>query len=292
MTQSIIYMTSAVALLSLMDGLAKWLVGHNVAVIQILALRSLIIISLMLLVFFIRGRVQDLKPLNSRRHLYRGLIGFISPLSFFWGLKFIPLTDAVTIFFSSIFTITLLSMVFLREKVGVHRWSCVIVGFVGVLIVATPEGGGQTLGYVLVLLGSITYSVLFVSGRYLSATESVPSLVFSFNTVVGVLSLALLPWFWQSLPLEYIGKICLLALLAASGHYLITLAFSSSEASFIAPFEYTALIWAVSLDWLIWDTTPSTNTAAGAVIIIGSGIYIAYRERRNRDRVNTQVTHK
>jgi len=272
-------MTIGIAFLSGMDAMAKWLVTHDVTVIQILAIRSIIIVPLMLLYFVSRGQQTELIPNRPKLHAIRGAIGFISPLAFFLGIKQIPLTDAVVLFFSSIFVITLLSMVILKEKVGKHRWASIIFGFIGVLVVAGPQGGGQLSGYLLVLLGSTTYAILFISSRYLAATESVASLVFSFNFCVGVMSLFLLPFFWNPLNAADIVQLTGLALLAVTGHYFLTMAFASSEASLVAPFEYTAIIWAIGFDLIVWKTMPSMTTAVGATIIICSGLYIVHRER-------------
>lgn len=279
MMRGVAYMVIAIALLSTMDAMAKWLAMGDVPVIQILAVRSVVIIPLLLIVFQYRGRLSELKPQNKLFHLYRGLIGFTAPLAFFLGIKLIPLTDAVIVFFSSIFIITLLSIIFLGEKVGVHRWVSIIVGFIGVLVVAGPKGSGQWYGYLLVLLGSTSYAILFVSGRYLSATESVASLVFSFNLSVGVISLAILPFFWQILTGNQYALLIILSLFAVSGHYFMTMAFATSEVSLIAPFEYTAVLWAIAFDLIVWQTIPSATTGLGAIIIIASGLYIVHRER-------------
>lgn len=275
----IVYMMIGIGLLSIMDALAKWLAMADVAVIQILAIRSAIILPLMLAIMSWRNQLGELKPTRYRWHAARGVIGFVSPLAFFLGLKQIPLTDAVVLFFSSIFIITLMSVIFLKEKVGVHRWASVFAGFLGVLIVANPQGGGELTGYLLVLLGSTTYSLLFISSRYLSSTESVVSLVFSFNLSVGLISALLLPWFWSPMALSDLLLLITLALFALSGHFCLTTAFAKSEASLIAPFEYSAILWAIVFDWIVWQTMPSQTTMGGASIIIASGLYIAHRER-------------
>lgn len=279
----ILYMMVGIGLMSIMDALAKWLAMGDVSVIQILAIRSVVIVPLLLAIMALRGELDALKPTRYRWHAARGVIGFISPLAFFLGLKQIPLTDAVVLFFSSIFIITIMSVIFLKEKVGIHRWASICVGFMGVLIVAGPQGGGQLSGYLLVLLGSTTYALLFITGRYLSSTESVVSLVFSFNLSVGVISAFLLPWFWNTLALSDLLLLLTLALFAVSGHFCLTTAFAKSEASLIAPFEYTAILWAIAFDWIVWQTIPSQTTMGGAFIIIASGLYIAHRERARNE---------
>ena len=282
-------MVLAIALLSTMDATVKWLVTNQVEVMQILAVRSVIIVLVMALIYQLRGQAKAILPTRPVAQMTRGLFGFIAPFSFFLGLKYVPLTDAVVVFFSSIFVVSLLSMVFLGERVGPHRWASIVVGYIGVVIVAQPQGGGQLFGYALVLLSSTSYAALFVSGRYLSRTESTPSLVVSYNLGVGILAFICLPWFWVPLNLEQFAVILLATVLAGCGHFAMTSAFAQGEASFIAPFEYTALIWALMFDLIIWRHLPGSSTLLGAAIIIGSGLYVAYREQLATRKVSAVV---
>lgn len=271
-------MVTGIALLAFMDACAKWLVIGDIDPIQMLAIRSIIIVAVMLAVFRLRGKAQELKPTRPIAQSVRGLTGIIAPLTFFWALKYLPLTDAVVVFFTSSFTVTILSALLLGEKVGIHRWSAVTVGYLGVILAVRPDGEGQLLGYLLVLVSSISYAGLFISGRWLSATESVSSLVLSYNAGVGLISALALPFIWTSLDFTQWAVVLLLTVLAVSGHYAVTFAFSRGEASFVAPFEYTAIIWTVLLDFLIWKQIPGPLTITGAIIIVGSGLYVMHRE--------------
>lgn len=272
-----------IALLALMDACAKWLVLESVHPMQILAIRSVIIVVALMVGFGIRGHLNELKPNRPIAQGVRGAVGFIAPLAFFIGLRHLPLTDSVVIFFTSVFTITLLSALLLKEKVGPYRWIAVGLGYTGVVVAMSPEGTGSLFGYAMVLLSSLVYSLLFISGRWLSETESVSSLVLSYNLGVGVLSLALLPLFWSSLEgLEW-SVLVLLAFLAVAGHFAMTYAFSIAEASSIAPFEYSAIVWTLALDALLWDVFPSNTTLLGAMLIVGSGLYVIHRERIRRN---------
>lgn len=277
-------MILAIGLLSSMDAVAKLLMQGGMTVVQILALRSAVIVPLIILVFSYQGKLTTLIPGRPFLHICRGVIGFLAPLCFFLGIRYLPLTDAVTVSFSSIFMIALLSIIFLGERIGPHRWASIVAGFIGVIIVISPQGNGELSGYLLILAGSAAYAVVFIGGRYLSSTESVASLVFSFNLSVGIISAILLPWFWQPQTLEQYGLLLCLSLLAVAGHFLMTLAFSIAEASLIAPFEYTAVLWALTFDLLIWQIMPSLTTGLGAAIIIASGLYIVHRERLNHSR--------
>lgn len=271
-------MLLAMALLSTMDAFAKWLMEHSATSVQLLALRSVIIVPLLILIFVLKGKNTELLPTRPVAQAVRGVLGFIAPFSFFLGIQYLPLTAAVVVFFSSIFFTTLMSIVVLKEKVGIHRWAAVVVGYGGVALAMMPWGGGELKGYLLVLLSSIAYSGLFISGKYLARTESVTSLVLSYNLGVGVVALILLPWFWGSMEWQmYIG-VALLSFFAVAGHFAMTKAFAVAEASQITPFEYTAVLWTLLYDIVIWHTFPDHYTVLGASIIISGSLYVIRRE--------------
>lgn len=277
-------MLVGIALLSGMDVIVKWLVTHDVSVLHILAIRSWMIVPGMLLWHASRGTTTLLVPVRKVQQLIRASLGIVAPLLFFYGLRYLPLTDSVVIFFTSTLAVTLLSAVILKEKVGKHRWGAVIIGYIGVIIAMSPSGEGQLYGYLLALGGSIGYAYLFLSGRYLARTESVTSLVFYYNLGVAVTSslwiVLVADELLAPLPLDTLAGIAAIAALAVSGHYLLTLAFSKSEVALIAPLEYTGVVWAILFDYLIWQVSPAAATILGAVIIIASGMYVMHRERK------------
>ena len=275
----IVLMLLAMSFLSTMDAIAKWLMENSATPIQLLALRSVIIVPCVILYFWIKGAKSELMPTRPIAQGVRGMLGFIAPFSFFVGIHYLALTAAVVVFFSSIFFTTLLSIIVLKENVGVHRWMAVVVGYCGVALAMMPWSGGELKGYLLVLISSISYSALFISGKYLAKTETVTSLVLSYNLGVGVVSLLLLPWFWQNIEWQMYLGVLLLTVFALAGHYSMTKAFSISEASQITPFEYTGVLWTLLYDIVLWQIYPSLYTLTGAVIIIASSLYVIRRER-------------
>ena len=279
-------MLAGIALLSGMDVVVKLLVTRDVSVLHILVIRSWLIVAVMLLWHAARGKLGELMPVRKVQQGIRALLGIIAPLLFFYGLRYLPLTDSVVVFFTSTLAVTFLSAVILGEQVGVHRWSAVVIGYIGVVIAMRPSGEGQVIGYALAFGGSLGYAYLFLSGRYLSQTETVPSLVFFYNFGVAVTSslwiLLVANELLVSLPFNTLSGIVAIAVLAVCGHYLMTLAFSKAEVSLIAPIEYTGLVWAVIFDYLIWQVAPQAATLFGALIIIGSGLYVMHRERKNK----------
>lgn len=130
----------------------------------------------------------------------------------------------------------------------------------------------------MVLGATSIYAILFLVGKHLSRHDSVIALVFWINLGMGVVSTAVLPWMWVPMSVEIILNLFIMSVIALAAHYTLTAAFSCAEVSAIAPFEYTALLWAAALGYLVWFEIPSLNVCIGAAIIIGSGCYMIHRE--------------
>ena len=263
-----------------MDASVKWLVEDRVHVIQLLFIRSCIIVTLLCLYYASRRQLSQLKPQRLVAQCLRGLIGFLAPFSFFFALKFLPLTAANVVFFSNIFLITVASALYLKEKVGVYRWAAVAVGYVGVLIAIDPNAEGELFGYLMILLSSASFAFLFISGKKLGSTESSESLVLFYNLGVGTVALFWLPGIWQDLTsADWLG-VLLVSVLAVFGQYCMTHAFAMADASLLAPLNYTTLVLTVMFDWVLWQTIPAAQTMIGATIIIVSSCLVIYRQHR------------
>ncbi|MFT5707013.1 MAG: drug/metabolite transporter (DMT)-like permease [Oceanospirillaceae bacterium] len=277
----IIYMLVAMFSLATMDALAKYLVKDSYDPIQILAMRSWIILAAMLVYYITRRKLHKLYPTKPLAQLARGLFGFLAPYCFFKSLQTLPLADATVIFFSSTFMITALSGPLLKEKVGLYRWSAVVLGFVGVLIAMDAQGDGALTSYAYCLAGSFSYSILFISGRWLARTESVDSLVFFFNFCMVIIATSLTPMVWNTVAVADYGTILLFSAFALVGHFCVTNAFSRANVAVIAPLEYTALIWAALWGYLIWAEIPGTRVMIGGAVIISCALFVVYRETHN-----------
>ncbi|MEM7195560.1 MAG: DMT family transporter [Pseudomonadota bacterium] len=275
-------MILGIGALTSMDALAKGIVQSGVSPVQILGLRMLLIVPAILLIYKARGRLHQLKPVRLKFQILRACVGFGAPFGFFLSLKYLPLSDAVITSYSSIMMITALSHFFLNERVGYHRWAAVLVGFIGVFIAVSPSGEGQLLGYFLVLFSAFCYAFLITTGRALSKTESVGSLVLMFNLCVGSIALCATPFVWQPMDFTTSFMVFALAVLALAGHFSLAFAISNSQTSVVAPFEYTSLIWAVLIEYFIWQYLPDTRTVVGGCVIIMAGLYVIYRESLNR----------
>ncbi|MFT4607069.1 MAG: drug/metabolite transporter (DMT)-like permease [Gammaproteobacteria bacterium] len=265
-------------LMACMDTAVKWLVEEDVSPAQVLAMRSWVIVPVILSFLVARGQLNLLKTTRPFAHGLRGGLGIFSPLPFFAALKYLPLADATVVFFSSTFILTAISAILLNEKVGIHRWSAVVIGFCGVVIAINPEGDSDYWAYLLVLCAALAYAGIQISGKKLMKQDSVISLVFSFNLMIGLASSAILPWVWVPVSWLVIGVVLLMALLALCGHIALTAAFGKAQVSAIAPFEYSSLIWVVLLGYLLFQDIPSEQVWIGASVVISCGLYMIYRE--------------
>jgi drug/metabolite transporter (DMT)-like permease len=277
--RGVAFITFAILIISLSDALVKWMVMGGAHPVQLLALRGWI--SLVFFLLFIRFRgINPLYSVRWKSHIGRGLIGAIAPILFFLSLKKLPLAEATALFFTSTLMMTILSGLFLKEPVGRHRWLAVLVGFCGVLLITRPGAEAFRIEALYVFGASLAYSILVVSGRYLSRTDSTAALVFYFNVALAIVCTLPMPWIWQPLPDEIWLGVCGFTLLALLGHFAIAQAFKIAPVGVIAPFEYLALVWATLLGFIIWNNLPKLLSFVGMIIIIVSGLYIFYRERR------------
>lgn len=279
-TRGIAFALSAFFFFSLMDGIAKFL-GESFHVVQLIFFRSLF--GFLPLIPLIR-RDGGWKGLATRRpwlHATRGLAVMTALTSFFLGIQLIPLAEALTLAFTSPLFMTLLSIPILREKVGIHRLAAVLVGFCGVLVIVRP-GAEAFRPEGLYMIGSgFSFAMASVLTRLLGRTETNAAITFYSTCAQFLPSALLLPFFWVA-PTETLqwGLFVMLGLLGGVGLQLMTNAFRYAQASLIAPFEYTALIWATAIGWFGWREWPGDHVWLGAAVLVATGLYITYRESR------------
>jgi drug/metabolite transporter (DMT)-like permease len=277
--RGVLSMLAAVATFSTMDVALKRLV-EIYPVMQVTFLRGAASLPFLIGAAGMFGRWSDLLPKRWTLHIVRGFLSVAVLLCFIYALRLLSLGDAYTIFMSAPLLIVALSVPMLGEQVGWRRWMAVMVGLIGVLVVLKPTGSNViTLGGVAALAAAFGYALGAILVRILSRTESsaaitvVPLAVVTL--VCGIASIAT----WVPLQWEHWPWIAGVGVFGALGQYFFAEAFRHSPAGAIAPLEYTALIWAVLFDWLLWLTIPSARMLTGAAIIVASGLYVIYRER-------------
>lgn len=273
-------MLLGMAALSVMDATMKQLVGHYSS-LQVAALRG--IVSLPFVVAWVYWRERTFRTLIDIRwrwHLARGVLAVLMLTSFIYAISGMPLSEAYTLFFVSPLLITALSVPLLKESVDLKRWIAVLAGFGGVLVVLRPGSVGPSLLAVAVLVAATCYALNAISVRILGRTDSTAAMSFWFIAMVAVGAGALALPDWQPLRSSDVLWLAGMGVTGALGQLLITEAFKCAPVSIVAPFEYSTLFWGVLLDLAIWGELPGPLVFAGAAVIVGSGLYLIYRERK------------
>ena len=270
-------MLMGIAAFAVMDATIKWLTA-DYPVAQVVALRSWFGLPLLAL-FALRG--GGLISLATRRplvHVSRYLLVLGLSFSFFWALSQMKLVDAIAISFAAPIFITALSVPLLKESVGWHRWLAIGIGFCGVLVMLRP-GVGVFQWAGLVVIGSVVfYSLLMITTRAHKATEHTAALMLYPQLGMSLTGMIFAPFFWVTPTLGDLGLFALAGMFGSVGIMCLTHAFRLGPAAVISPFEYSALIWAALIGYLVWGELPDAYTLVGAVIVISSGLYIIYRE--------------
>jgi drug/metabolite transporter (DMT)-like permease len=280
--KGIFLMIAGVFLMSSMDAVGKLLVEADYSVIQILALRGFVNLSILFLWMATHGGVRSVRTRQLGGHGLRIVFGLMAPLLFFLALRKLPLADATVIFFISPFVMTALSVPLFKEKVGIHRWAAIFLGFTGVLIVMEPTSGVLEIEAFMVLGASLAYCGIMLAGRWIGTTESTFTIAFYMTLGTTTITGLMLPFFWQPMALADFGLVVAMAVLSLSGNICLIKAFNTGEVGVITPFEYTGLIWAVVLGFVVFSDFPALNVWIGVSVIGLSGLYMVYRENIRR----------
>ena len=281
-------MLAGIAGFSVMDAIIKWLTA-DYSVAQVVALRSWFGLPLLCLFALYEGGLKSLRTRRPLVHVGRYLLVLALSFSFFWALSQMKLVDAIAITFAAPIFITALSVPLLKEPVGLHRWAAISVGFCGVLIMLRP-GMGVFQWAALVVLGSVVvYALLMITTRAFKSTESTAALMLYPQLGMSLTGIVLAPNFWVTPSLGDLGLFALAGLFGSVGVMCLTHAFRLGPAAVISPFEYSALIWATLLGFLLWGELPDAITLVGAGIVISSGLYIIYRETVKVGRARPQL---
>lgn len=225
-------------------------------------------------------RLASLRTTRLRAHLFRGICGLVAMIGSFTSYHLMPLADAVAISFTAPLFITALSAPFLKEKVGAFRWAAVIVGFLGVLIMARPGDAAFGIGALAATIGSLSYAFAVITMRQLTRTDPSTSVAFYNQLTSFVIGLAILPFFWQTPSWSDLPVLIGTGIGGGVAQIWMTRGIQLAPVAVTAPFNYTQLIWAAAIGWLAFNEVPDIRTIAGAAVVVASGLFILYREGR------------
>lgn len=277
--RAIISMLAAVAAFSGMDALLKFFSG-TYPPMQVTVLRGAASLPFLLVPVLLYGRWRDLKPQRFGMHLARGALAVLVLGTFVYAVRALSLANAYAVFLSAPLIMTALSVPVLKERTDRAGWIAISVGLIGVVIMLRPSVSGLvSLGSLAALISAIAYAVSGIMVRVLTRTDTTASVVV---WTVGLMTLfagLIAAPDWVALEPRHYRWLALLGGLAAIGSYLLTSAFRAAPAAVVAPLEYTALLWGIAIDRLIWHVLPSGRVLIGGAVVIGSGLYLIWRER-------------
>ncbi|MCM8736459.1 DMT family transporter [Azospirillum sp. A1-3] len=268
----------AILLFAAMDTLIKFLTA-DYPVPQLMFVRSLV--AFLLVGGYTLWRGGGIAAMRTRRpwgHVWRAFAGLISMGCFFYAFRELPLADVYVLSFAGPLFITALSAPLLGEPVGWRRWAAVVVGFGGVVVMAQPSAGAPLVPVLVGLCAALFYALAAVAVRGLSRTETSASIVLYLLLTTTVVSGALTVPVWTAPTAFALGLMALVGAIGAGAQVLLTQAFRRAPPAVVAPFEYTGMVWASLFGWLVFGDLPTVPVIAGAMVIIGSGLYILHRE--------------
>jgi drug/metabolite transporter (DMT)-like permease len=279
-------MLGATALFTIMSAIIKG-VSDSIHFIEVMFFRSAFALPVML---FIAARGRDWGLLRTRRfpaHVVRAFTGTMAQGCSFYALTVLPLAEQTALTYTTPLFVTLLSIPFLGERVGIHRWSAVLLGFAGIMVIALGEGAFQggslpdrvvAIGMAAAVAQGVWSAMTTLLVRSLSATESSATIVLWQSLLMTAFTLAALPFFWTTpSPLEWLLLI-LVGLVGGVAQVMLTEAYASAQVSALGPYSYTSILWSVAIGWVVFSDAPGLSTLAGAALIVASGLYILHRE--------------
>ena len=282
----VLYMVGSVICFSIMDICVKWLDYYPVG--QVLFLRFFIGF---IPIFFIipRDKIFDFyKTSRPGLHAFRAVCGALAIIALFYGLRELPLADVVSLTFGGPIFVTVASIFFLSEKVGVKRWSAVLLGFFGMLLIVQPAFIDLNYYYLSPIVFCIFFACVAISVRSLSKTEANYTIAFYFTflcTLIGLASSLYGDWL---MPKKIDMLIFLVMGICGSvANLLLTQSYRLAEASLVTPIKYLSLVFAIVFGFLIWSEIPKILTLLGAALVILSSLIIFTRESQLKKEIIT-----
>jgi S-adenosylmethionine uptake transporter len=263
-----------VGLFAINDALGKWLV-KDYGVGQLMMLRSIgavIVLAPMILSL----RINLIDPRQAPLQVLRILVAAIDTFAFYYATRFMPLADVMTFYMASPLIVTALSAPLLGEKVERFRWIAVLIGFAGVVIALRPSPQMFSWAAPLALFGAVMFALSQTITRELRGVHWLPLVLWQF-VGSGLIGAATVPFAWTTPTAFDLGLMALVGAVAMVCFIFIVRALALARAAVLAPLQYSAILWAALMGWLVWRDAPTLPILAGNAIIIGSGLYVAAR---------------
>lgn len=282
--RGIAYMVASTALFAAINAIVKWeLATYPVG--EVAFYRALFALVTVAVVIVPRTGIGVFRTRRYLGHLQRGVSQFGSMTCMFFAFSMMSLGSAVAISFAAPLFTTLLSIVILKEKVRLHRWTALIVGFVGVIVVTEPGASTFNLGALFALTNAVLSSSVAIAIRRMSATESTETLTIYQLVIITICTCFLLPFGFIPPTWADAGALAVAGIGNGIAQYWWTRSLTLAPPSAVVPFNYLSLVWASILGFAVWGDVPTTHLIVGALIVVASGLYILWRETVRHDRI-------
>ena len=276
--RGVLYLLAAIGLISLVDTTCKFYTDELHAVMLVWG--YFVGITIFVAGYFgVRRRFSLIRSGQITLQFVRPGFLVLSISSLFVSLTYLPLAEVTAIGFTGPLFITALSAPFLGERVGLHRWLAVIIGLAGVLVIVRPDGAVWHWSAAMALLGAIGFALFQIITRRLAHQERYQTTLL-YTCIGGTIWASLIvPFFWTWPTAHHLIMFLIIGVMGAGAHYCFIQAFARAQASLLAPFNYSKLIWVTILGYVVFNNFPGFDTLIGSGVIAVSGLYVLYRER-------------
>ena len=263
-----------------MDILVKKLVV-DLPVYEVIFFRCIFGIPAFIFIVYFTTGLSSLRMVNKKLQLCRAFLGLAGMFFFFNSYKYLPMADAASILFSAPLILTVLSVFFLKEKVGLHRLSAILVGFIGVLFIVRPSGNSLSSHMLLPIMGAVSWSVVIIVMRVLSRTDHANSVTLIFSLIGSGVGFGLIMYNGgfrpNTAPVQYVMLVGV-GVVGIFAQWFMTKAVEWSEASVFASTKYVNLVFSILAGFIIFGEVPVFYSIVGIVLIVASGLYNVHRE--------------
>ena len=286
----ILFMTLAMFCLSVNDVLVKGL-STTYPIWEVIFFRAFsgVVVSIILIFYFGWRTLKTKKPLG---HLTRAFSSVACVVFYFYGLKYLMLSENVAIVHSAPIIATLLAVPILGERLGLHRIAAVTIGFIGVLVIVKPGSDLFKIESLFPLGASFFMATTYLATRFLMSTESSVAIIFYYSFALLITSLIFFPNDFVIPSLFNLIPLMSLGIMGSLGHYFLSQAAKSAEVVVITPFEYTSFIFLGVMGYFFYNEIPDVSVYIGALLIVLSGIYIVYREQQKKKNIVSETILK
>ena len=276
----ILFMLVGMFMFSVNDVVGKWLVA-TYTVGQVLLIRSIAALAVLAPAVAREGVSQVLNPPSPWLQAVRVAMSTLEVAFFYWAVTYLPLAETVTFYMAGPIYVALLARTFLGEAISTQRWIAIAIGFVGVIIALNPGGAAFGWPALIAIAGSLAFAGMMIITRKLKGTPDT-TLVFWQTAAALAMGAVLAPFGWVEPSLRDYGLLGLLGVVALFAHIATNKALKLAPASTVVPYQYTLIVWAVILGYLVFGDVPPLSTLVGAAIIVGAGVWIFWDEQAGR----------